>query len=372
MTRTAFQITWTHITALGGFVFCFLAGANVLLDAQEKKLSPGEPTWGEPTWQAPTAAAIRATIEQWSESLPADATRRREQLHIVLKSDEDLAREPLDNAAAAISLLFPETATLIAEFGNPPPENGAPWQPPAIFAEEALPATVRETLCLLAGRWLTRHARYDEALDIMEGLQAEQMIDPAALLYFRGLAAHRVIEVDQCKESLRRLLENEAALPRRFADMARLMIADVETLESESLDEVSRMMEDIGRRQLLGRSGTRVIDAEESVIATLDKLIDQAEQELQQQQEQRQSSQPSAPSSPPMDESRIAGGRGTGEAADRRIVEGGAWGNLPPRERAAALVEMTRDLPPHYREVVEEYFRQLARQEERHAPRNID
>jgi hypothetical protein len=35
---------------------------------------------------------------------------------------------------------------------------------------------------------------------------------------------------------------------------------------------------------------------------------------------------------------------------------------LPPSRRAAALAEMTRDLPPHYREVIEEYFRQLARQ----------
>ena len=36
--------------------------------------------------------------------------------------------------------------------------------------------------------------------------------------------------------------------------------------------------------------------------------------------------------------------------------------SLPPEKRAAALAEMARDLPPHYREVIEEYFRQLARE----------
>jgi hypothetical protein len=33
---------------------------------------------------------------------------------------------------------------------------------------------------------------------------------------------------------------------------------------------------------------------------------------------------------------------------------------LPPREREKAMVELTKDLPPRHREVIEAYFKKLA------------
>ncbi len=39
------------------------------------------------------------------------------------------------------------------------------------------------------------------------------------------------------------------------------------------------------------------------------------------------------------------------------------WGKLPERERAKAMLELTRDMPPHYREIIEKYFKELARSE---------
>ena len=37
------------------------------------------------------------------------------------------------------------------------------------------------------------------------------------------------------------------------------------------------------------------------------------------------------------------------------------WGKLPEKERAKAMMELTKDLPPRYREVIEEYFKTLAK-----------
>jgi hypothetical protein len=39
------------------------------------------------------------------------------------------------------------------------------------------------------------------------------------------------------------------------------------------------------------------------------------------------------------------------------------WGKLPEKERARAMQELTRDMPPKYREVIESYFRKLAASE---------
>ena len=37
------------------------------------------------------------------------------------------------------------------------------------------------------------------------------------------------------------------------------------------------------------------------------------------------------------------------------------WGKLPEKERAKAMAELTRDMPPRYREVIEKYFKELSK-----------
>jgi hypothetical protein len=36
------------------------------------------------------------------------------------------------------------------------------------------------------------------------------------------------------------------------------------------------------------------------------------------------------------------------------------WGKLSPKEQAKAMAELTRDMPPRYREVIENYFKKVA------------
>jgi len=37
------------------------------------------------------------------------------------------------------------------------------------------------------------------------------------------------------------------------------------------------------------------------------------------------------------------------------------WGKLPEKDRAKAMAELTRDMPPRYRGVIEKYFRELSK-----------
>jgi hypothetical protein len=37
------------------------------------------------------------------------------------------------------------------------------------------------------------------------------------------------------------------------------------------------------------------------------------------------------------------------------------WGKLPEKERAKAMTELTRDMPPRYREVIEKYFKEISK-----------
>jgi hypothetical protein len=44
------------------------------------------------------------------------------------------------------------------------------------------------------------------------------------------------------------------------------------------------------------------------------------------------------------------------------------WGILPEKERAKAMLELTRDLDPRYREAIEVYIKELARRSEGNKP----
>ena len=48
-----------------------------------------------------------------------------------------------------------------------------------------------------------------------------------------------------------------------------------------------------------------------------------------------------------------------------QVGSGDGWGNLPPHEREAALQQIGREYPPHYREAIEQYFKRLATGEDR-------
>jgi hypothetical protein len=63
----------------------------------------------------------------------------------------------------------------------------------------------------------------------------------------------------------------------------------------------------------------------------------------------------------PMPESQIATIPGAGTVTEK-YLQGLAkkWGKLPPKEQAQAMAELTRDMHPRYREVIEIYFKKVA------------
>ncbi|HEY5312750.1 MAG TPA: hypothetical protein VIK18_09520, partial [Pirellulales bacterium] len=206
------------------------------------------------------------------------------------------------------------------------------------------------------GRWLAHEALYDELLEQVKGLDPAQVADPATLLFCQSVAYHQLLDKDAGLKTVDRLLHDVAAVPARYLSLAKLMRADLDELEDESLDHIARRMEDIRRRLDLGRAGKKVRTEEDGVIASLDKMIE----DMEKQQQQQQASGGSAGPSSPMQDSRIAPLKGPGDVAHRDIGHKSGWGNLPPKQREQALQEIGKDFPPHYRDVIEQYFRRLA------------
>jgi hypothetical protein len=231
---------------------------------------------------------------------------------------------------------------------------------------DTFPATIVASTRTWLARELVRAKLYDEALPVFDTVEATDSIDPASVLFYRAVCRHSLLMKKESLEDLRRLLENEADSPVRFVRTAHLMVSDIKPLKEDSLDEISRLMTDVTRRLELGRTNEEVREREQKIIDKLTKLIEKMEeQQKQQQQQQQQNAQQSQGPSQggqgqPMDDSRIAGANGQGDVDRKKIGDRDGWGNLPPAEREEALQQISRDLPTHYREAIEAYFRKLA------------
>jgi hypothetical protein len=138
------------------------------------------------------------------------------------------------------------------------------------------------------------------------------------------------------------------------------MEADLKPLKADSLDEISRLMADVQRRLDLARAGKKVRDEEDEIIKKLEKMIEEMEKQQQQQQQQQADGSGNPRPSSPLQDSRTPFMRGKGEVDQKNIGKKDGWGNLPAKDRQEVLQQIGRELPAHFRETIEEYFKRLA------------
>lgn len=314
---------------------------------------------GESSWAQPAKADVVTRFTTWLEKAGVAADVKDALIaELNAVSDED-PQILLEAVCRGIASVHEAASPLVKHCQQPEPSTSlvdTEW-----LASSELDDWSASNLRLLYGRWLGQHQYYDEALAQLKELKIENVVDPASLLFYRSVAHHQLLQKEECLASVTQLLEQKDSIPRRYSSVAELMYSDLKPLKTDSLDEISRMMNNVGRRLGFGRAGKRVRTEEEEIIAKLDKMIEELEKQQQQQQGGGGAGSGSAPSSP-MQDSSPAGGRGSGDVADRDLGTGSPWGDLPARERQETLQDITKDLPAHYREVLEEYFRKLARE----------
>jgi len=314
----------------------------------------------EPTWSLPAPAAVRQRVLDWIAgcTVATEATTPARGLWpAVAAAPEDAATagadDVLDRVMATFALLDPRCAALQKDLSA-----DRDWLAAATTMDFQ-----RDAVKLWLGREFVRQDRFDDALGVLAGLDPATAVDPATLLFHRAACQYWLLEADAAVESLDRLLERSGGIPVRYERLARLMRADIAALEDESLDHIARRMRDVTRRLDQGHAGPKTRQVQDGVIESLDKLI--AAIEKQQQESQCQSSSGAGGSGrggedKPMDDSRLADGKGAGEVARRDLGDTDGWGNLPPHKRDEALQQIGREFPAHYREAIEQYFKRLA------------
>jgi hypothetical protein len=229
-----------------------------------------------------------------------------------------------------------------------------PWHVPSSqpwLGEASVDPWMRDQLRLYFGRWLAQRKMYDAALGMLAGLEPDDVVDPAVLLFYQGAAYHHQLRKAAGLRALDRLLNDVADCPQRFTVVAGLMREDLKKLEDESLDHIARRMDDVHRRLDIGDGGRRTQRIEDGIVDSLDKIIEELEKQRQQQQ-----GSGGGQSSQPMPDSRIAKQKGPGNVDKKDIGRKSEWGDLPVETREQIKQQLGKDLPAHYYDLIQQYF----------------
>src|SRR5262245_15065410 len=312
------------------------------------------------TWSVPSTADVKARLDDYLTTKQlSEASKLKVEALWPDEAQPIPNAELLDRLVASLAVVEPRAAEIVAACRA----NALPLPPPKFDneADRTLPPLIRDNLKLLVARSLAQHDLVDESLEVLKDVGPENVADPATLLFYQAVGQHRLLKKDDCLTTVTKLLERETDLPRRYATIARLMEADIRPLKEDSLDEIARMMDDIRRRLALARAGKVVRDEEDAVIAKLEKMIEELEKQRQERQQKQQANNPrgNRPNNP-LQDSQAAQLKAPGDVDPKNIGKRDGWGNLPPKERQEVMQQIGRELPAHFRETIEEYFKRLA------------
>src|SRR5436305_826125 len=117
----------------------------------------------------------------------------------------------------------------------------------------------------------------EEAMETLKLYKAEQTVDPASYLFFRAVAEHGLLLKKDANESIARLLDDVPSAAERYKVVAALMHFDMVSWQDKDLSAIARKMDNIQRRLDLARGGKKTQKLQKDVLARLDELIKELE-----------------------------------------------------------------------------------------------
>ena len=199
---------------------------------------------------------------------------------------------------------------------------------------------------------------FDEAKKVLEDLTPENSIDPAGVLILKAVVFHHFSEKEKGLTALKdfQAIAEQEQVSRRAAELAKLLQFEWKRQSrAEETERIAQQMNDIRRRLGQGRTDDDTQGTEKDVLQSLENLIERLETQ------QRQKSNEGQQSNNPAEDSERLLQKGPGDVDRRNFDPGGNWGNLSPKERDDALLKIEKEFPPYYRDIIEQYFREMAK-----------
>jgi len=359
-----------------GWMCAAVAVAAFSVSAQAAERSQGKKdfaTFGAIT--PPSEVKVRLESANWLKEAGKYDTNR--QAFDALWADT--SKSVLDKVVGTFALGDADAAKLLTEVKDP--QSPAPTSLPDILQDSKKSQFYRANLTLAYSKALVCRKVYEEALKALEALKPEQVVDPASFLFFKAVAEHGLMLKKDANETIARLLDDVPTAPERYKMVAHLMHFDMVSWQDrtvlDKLSTIGRKMDNIQRRLALERGGKKTQKQQKEVVVRLDELIKELENMSNSDSQCPNGGncpsggQAKAPSngtpgsntqaSSPQQDSNGGNGSGPGQIDAKRLKElAEVWGKLPARDREANIVNLTRDMDPRYREIIQEYFRRVS------------
>jgi len=254
----------------------------------------------------------------------------------------------------------------VARDVDSPPVEGVP-----ALIKTAKDPYFKSNFTLVYAKALANRKVYEDALEALRLVKPDQVVDPAAYFFHRAVCEHGLMMQPEATDTIARLLDDVQDVPERYKMVAALMHFDMLTWQDKDLGWIARKMDIIQRRLDQTRGGEQTQKIQREVVVRLSEMIKELENKKKgggqcngggcpkggEKQDGPNNMQPGSP----LDDSRLGGLTGPGAVNNKKFKEIAAvWGKLPEKERAKALVELTRDLPPKYRDAIEQYLKNIS------------
>jgi len=178
------------------------------------------------SWQPPSIEQVRAQVFAWLDQRKLGPGERAKAEAIwAQKAEAASGADVLERVIRTVALADEDAGKLAALCSQAAAPRTLPPQP--WLANPQTPAWVAKNFRLWYGRWLAQQRLFDEAAEQLDGIQAEEVVDPASLLFYQAIVHHRLLNRDAAADALARLLDAADLCPRRYVTVARLMDADL-------------------------------------------------------------------------------------------------------------------------------------------------
>lgn len=200
------------------------------------------------------------------------------------------------------------------------------------------------------------------------------------IAFLRGVCLLSDMQYKKAYKALDKFLKTNPDASQRLRLTAQQMLAELAGRKPESMGDVVDLMGYSRRRLAFGEANEPIQQRQTRIIELLEKLIDNAEeseqnssssssssggQSEQQKQQQQNKDGPGSPKpqNQPMQKGRLSGG----DAQDGSLREGrranpaDRWGSMPPAQREQILQALRDSFPSRYRQLVEQYYEELAK-----------
>lgn len=215
---------------------------------------------------------------------------------------------------------------------------------------------------------LTNKGEYEASQTILKTIQPKS-VDYTKYCFYRATNAFCLNQKEEAEKWIQYLLDNFETYGlnkhARYVHLAQLMQSELKEWKSNDIADVGRDMRISASRLENAKGGKKTQEVQEQIVKKLDKLIKEQEDAMNGKgdgsgnPDKDGAGKGNNPSNP-QSESLPGGSSGKGDIIDKKLNKlAEEWGKMPPKERAAAIQEITRELPPKFRPMIEEYYRSL-------------